>query len=123
MGSARDVANRLPVTASVILASFLVGLDMTVANVALPHMQGSFATSQDQTAWVLTSYIVAAAVMTPMSGWLAARLGSKLIFLVSIGGFTIASALCGASNSLVEMVAFRFVQESAGRACSRSARR
>ncbi|MBV9995487.1 MAG: DHA2 family efflux MFS transporter permease subunit [Caulobacteraceae bacterium] len=114
MGSARDVANRLPVTASVILASFLVGLDMTVANVALPHMQGSFATSQDQTAWVLTSYIVAAAVMTPMSGWLAARLGSKLIFLVSIGGFTIASALCGASNSLVEMVAFRFVQGVCG---------
>ncbi|MBV9995494.1 MAG: DHA2 family efflux MFS transporter permease subunit [Caulobacteraceae bacterium] len=114
MASARDVANRLPITAALVLGSLLVAMDVTIANVSLPHMQGSFSASQEQTAWVLTSYIVATAVMIPMSGWLAARLGFKRVFLVSVGGFIAASILCGASTSLLEIVAFRFLQGLCG---------
>ena len=64
------------------------GVDTTIANVALPHMQGSLSASQDQIAWVLTSYIVAAAIMTPLTGWLAGRFGIKYVFLISVVGFT-----------------------------------
>jgi DHA2 family multidrug resistance protein len=96
------------------LGSMLVAIDTTIANVALPHMQGSFSSSQDQTAWVLTSYIVAAAVMTPLSGWLGSRIGFKATFLISIGGFTAASLLCGLSTNLAEIVVFRFLQGICG---------
>jgi DHA2 family multidrug resistance protein len=102
--------NRLAVTASIMLATFMQGVDTTIANVALPHMQGSFSCSQDQIAWVVTSYIVAAAIMTPLTGWLAGRLGIKYVFLVSVIGFTVASALCGAATSLVQLVIYRLLQ-------------
>ena len=85
-------------------------LDSTIANVALPHMQGSVAASADQITWVLTSYIVAAAIMTPLTGWLAGRIGRKRLMLASIIGFTIASGLCGLSTSLGELVGFRLLQ-------------
>ncbi|HEY3696053.1 DHA2 family efflux MFS transporter permease subunit [Phenylobacterium sp.] len=101
---------RLPITVSVMAASTMNALDTTIANVALPHMQGSVSASQEQVGWVLTSYIVAAALTTPLTGWLAARLGRKRLLLVSISGFVIASMLCGVSNSLPEIVAFRFFQ-------------
>jgi len=114
MASPRDIANRLPITGALLLASLLVAVDITIANVALPHMQGSFSSSQDQTAWVLTSYIVATALMTPLSGWLASRIGYKRIFLISIGGFTLASVMCGASTTLAEIVVFRFIQGLCG---------
>jgi DHA2 family multidrug resistance protein len=96
------------------LANIMQGLDNTILNVALPHVQGSLSASQDQIAWALTSYIVCAAIMMPLTGWLAGRFGIKYIFLVSVTGFTIASALCGAAASLNELVIFRALQGLAG---------
>jgi DHA2 family multidrug resistance protein len=114
MASSRDIANRHAITAAMMLGSLLVAIDTTIANVALPHMQGSFSSSQDQTAWVLTSYIVASAVTTPLTSWLAARVGYKLVVLISIGGFTVASMLCGLSTNLAEIVVFRVLQGALG---------
>ena len=102
--------NRLMITISIMLATIMSSLDTTIANVALPHIQGSVSASQDQITWVLTSYIVAAAIMTPLTGWLAGRIGRKLVFMVSVAGFTVASALCGLANSLIEIVLFRLLQ-------------
>ncbi len=98
------------------LATFMQGVDTTITNVALPHMQGSLSASQDQIAWVVTSYIVAAAIMTPLTGWLAGRFGIKYVFLISVVGFTVASALCGAATSLAELVIFRLLQGVCGAA-------
>jgi DHA2 family multidrug resistance protein len=109
-------ANRTAITASIMLATFMQGVDTTIANVALPHMQGSFSCSQDQIAWVVTSYIVAAAIMTPLTGWLAGRFGIKYVFLISVVGFTIASALCGAATSLMQLVVYRLLQGICGAA-------
>ena len=109
-------AHRGAITVTVMLASILQALDNTIANVALPHMQGSLSATQDQMTWVLTSYIVAAAIMTPLTGWLADRYGRKPLFLVSIIGFTLASALCGAAQSLGQIVAFRVLQGMFGAA-------
>jgi MFS transporter, DHA2 family, multidrug resistance protein len=92
------------------------GVDTTIANVALPHIQGSLSCSQDQIAWVVTSYIVAAAIMTPLTGWLAGRLGIKWVFLISVVGFTLASALCGAATSLMQLVLYRVLQGMCGAA-------
>ncbi|HVH79484.1 MAG TPA: DHA2 family efflux MFS transporter permease subunit [Stellaceae bacterium] len=101
--------NRVAITVCVILATLMQALDTTIANVALPYMQGSVSASQDQIAWVLTSYIVAAAIMTPPTGFLAGRFGLKRLFLVSVAGFTIASMLCGTAQSLIEIVLFRIL--------------
>lgn len=98
------------VTVSVMLATIMQVLDTTIANVALPHMQGSLSATQDQITWVLTSYIVAAAIMTPATGWLTGRFGRKEIFLISIAGFTVTSLLCGIATSIEEMVIFRLLQ-------------
>src|SRR5215472_14521321 len=108
--------NRGMITASIMLATFMQGVDTTIANVALPHMQGSFSCSQDQIAWVVTSYIVAAAIMTPLTGWLAGRFGIKWVFFVSVVGFTIASALCGLATSLMQLVLYRVLQGICGAA-------
>jgi DHA2 family multidrug resistance protein len=116
MASATDVANRVPITVGLMLATVMNSLDTTIANVALPHMAGSVSASQDQISWVLTSYIIAAAIMTPLSGWLAGRIGRKTMFLASIAGFTVASMLCGVANSLVEIVLFRLLQGLCGAA-------
>src|SRR5580704_12784120 len=80
--------------------TLMQALDSTIANVALPDMQGSLAASRDQITWVLTSYIVAAAIMTAPVGWLASRYGRKNVALVSLAGFTIASMMCGAAQTL-----------------------
>src|SRR3712207_9136860 len=93
-------ASYWPVTVCVMLATIMQAIDTTIANVALPYMQGSLSASLDQINWVLTSYIVAAAIMTPPTGWLAARLGRKRLFLAAVTGFTIASILCGIAQSL-----------------------
>jgi DHA2 family multidrug resistance protein len=98
------------VTLSVMLATIMQALDMTIANVALPHMQGSMGATQDQISWVLTSYIVAAAIFMPLTGFLSARLGRKRVFMWSVAGFTVASMLCGAAQTLDEMVLFRLLQ-------------
>jgi DHA2 family multidrug resistance protein len=110
------VANRGAITVSIMLATFMQGVDTTIANVALPHMQGSFSAAQDQIAWVVTSYIVAAAIMTPLTGWLAGRLGIKYVFFFSVAGFTLASALCGVAASLAQMVIYRLLQGICGAA-------
>ena len=102
--------NRPMITLSIMLATIMQTLDSTIANVALPHMQGTLSASQDQIAWVLTAYIIASAIATPLTGWLCDRFGQKNIFLASISGFTLASALCGMSNSLAEIVAARLLQ-------------
>src|SRR5882762_4435564 len=102
--------NRAALTACVIVATLMQALDTTIANVALPYMQGSVSASQDQIGWVLTSYIAAAAIMTPPTGYLAGRFGLKRLFLVAIVGFTVASMLCGMAQSLVEIVLFRVLQ-------------
>ena len=109
-------ANRGAITISIMLAPIMQGVDTTIANVALPHMQGSLSASQDQIAWVLTSYIVAAAIMTPLTGWLAGRFGMKYVFLISVAGFTLASALCGIATSLAQLVIYRVLQGVCGAA-------
>ena len=114
--AAGTVPNRAAITASIMLATFMQGVDTTITNVALPHMQGSLSASQDQIAWVVTSYIVAAAIMTPLTGWLAGRFGIKYVFLISVAGFTVTSALCGAATSLVQLVVFRLMQGVCGAA-------
>ncbi len=110
MVTQHDAKNRIPITISIMLATVMNSLDTTIANVALPHMQGSVSASPEQITWVLTSYIVAAAIMTPLSGWLADRIGRKRTFLISIAGFTVASMLCGIATSLPEIVIFRLLQ-------------
>ena len=102
--------NKWAITVSIMLATIMVSLDTTIANVALPHIQGSVSASQDQITWVLTSYIVASTIMTPMTGWLSGRIGRKQVFLISIIGFTIASMLCGMAGSLFQIVLFRLLQ-------------
>jgi MFS transporter, DHA2 family, multidrug resistance protein len=109
-------ANRTAITVCVILATLMQALDTTIANVALPYMQGSVSATQDQITWVLTSYIVAAAIMTPPTGYLAARFGLKRLFLVSMAGFTVASMLCGLAESLTQIVLFRALQGAFGAA-------
>src|SRR5882757_1117397 len=110
MVTQHDAKNRWPITISIMLATVMNSLDTTIANVALPHIQGSVSASPEQITWVLTSYIVSAAIMTPLSGWLADRIGRKRMFLISIGGFTAASMLCGIATSLPEIVIFRVLQ-------------
>ena len=116
MSTPQDVANRIPITVGLMLATVMNSLDTTIANVALPHMAGSVSASQDQITWVLTSYIIAAAIMTPLTGWLSVRFGRKLVFMVSIAGFTVASMLCGLANNLGEIVVFRLLQGLCGAA-------
>src|SRR5919199_486237 len=102
------------ITVCVMLATIMQALDTTIANVALPYMQGSLSATLDQANWVLTSYIVAAAIMTPPTGWLAGRFGRKRLFIAQVAGFTVATVLCGAAQSLSQMVLFRLLQGMCG---------
>ena len=90
--------------------TLMQALDTTIANVALPYMQGSLSASRDQITWVLTSYIVAAAIMTAPVGWIAARFGKKNVLIISMLGFTVASMLCGMAENLTSMIVFRLLQ-------------
>src|SRR3982751_3532293 len=96
----REVANLPLLVISIMLATLMQVIDTTIANVALPDMQGSLSATQDQVSWVLTSYIVAAAIATPATGWLAAKLGRRRLLLIAIGGFTVASVLCGIAQDI-----------------------
>lgn len=98
------------VTICAMTATIMQALDTTIANVALPYMQGTLSASQDQVNWVLTSYIVAAAIMTAPVGWIANRFGRKKIFIICSAGFTIASVLCGLAQDITQMVGFRLLQ-------------
>jgi len=107
----------------IVLAASMAGtlmqaLDSTIANVALPYMQGELSASRDQITWVLTSYIVAAAIMTAPVGWIASRFGKRNFLLVSLTGFTITSMMCGAAQSLEQMIIFRLLQGCFGAALS-----
>ncbi len=105
-----EVPHRGLITVAIMLATIMQVLDTTIANVALPSMVGDLGASQDTINWVLTSYIVSAAIMTPMTGWLSDRFGKREVFLVSIVGFVAASVACGMAWSLPSMVAFRLMQ-------------
>jgi DHA2 family multidrug resistance protein len=109
-GNSAVTLNRPMITVSIMLATLMQTLDSTIANVALPHMQGTLSASQDEITWVLTSYIVAAAIATPLTGWLSDRFSVKRLLAFSIAGFTIASALCGLSETLTQIVASRLLQ-------------
>jgi MFS transporter, DHA2 family, multidrug resistance protein len=98
------------VTICAMTATIMQALDTTIANVALPYMQGSLSASQDQINWVLTSYIVAAAIMTAPVGWIANRFGRKRIFILCSAGFTVASVMCGLAQDINQMVLFRLLQ-------------
>src|SRR6202044_2670204 len=101
---------RLIITLCTVGATLMQALDQTIANVALPYMQGSLSATTDEITWVVTSYITAAAIMTAPVGWLAARFGRKWLYVVSIVGFTLTSMLCGVAQSLGQIVLFRLLQ-------------
>jgi DHA2 family multidrug resistance protein len=109
-------ARRTLVTVCAMSATIMQALDTTIANVALPYMQGSLGASMDQINWVLTSYIVAAAIMTAPIGWLASRFGTKKLFIICVICFTLASLLCGVAQSIEQMVLFRLLQGMGGAA-------
>ena len=98
----------------VMLASLLQVLDITIANVAIPHMQSALGATADTVTWVLTSYIIASAVSMPITGWLADRVGARRLFILSTAGFIVTSVLCGLAQNLTEMVIFRAAQGVAG---------
>ena len=107
---------RLAITVCVMMATIMQVLDITIANVALPYMQGSLSATLEQVSWVLTSYVVAAAVMTAPVGWLAARFGIKKLLIACSAGFTVASIMCGIAQSIEEIVLYRVVQGMFGAA-------
>src|SRR5882762_7428955 len=98
-GRAPVKPNQMMITLIAMSATVMQVLDTTIANVALPHMQGSLGATQDQLAWILTSYIVVSAIATPLTGWIAAKLGRTRAFVVSLGIFTLASILCGLATT------------------------
>jgi DHA2 family multidrug resistance protein len=106
----------MALTVCAMSATIMQALDTTIANVALPYMQGSLSASLDQVNWVLTSYIVAAAIMTAPIGWMAGRFGRKRLFIVCVAGFTGASFLCALAQNIEQMVLFRMMQGSFGAA-------
>ena len=111
-----QVPHRLIITFCTVGATLMQALDQTIANVALPYMQGSLSASFDEITWVLTSYITAAAIMTAPVGWMAARFGRKYLFIACLTGFTITSMMCGAAQTLNQMVLFRLFQGCFGAA-------
>jgi len=110
--------NPLLVAFAASLAPFMEVLDTTITNVSLPHIGGSLAASQEESTWVMTSYLVSNAIILPLSGWLADTIGRKKYFMLCIGFFTLASFFCGAASSLWMIIIFRLLQGIAGAACS-----
>lgn len=106
--------NRVLLSVSTMLAVLLYAIDTTVANVALPVMQGSLAATREQVAWVLTSYLIASAVALPALGAIEARIGLRRSFMLSVGGFGIASVLCGLAPNIETLVVARFLQGFCG---------
>jgi DHA2 family multidrug resistance protein len=98
------------IIAAIMLTTIMEILDTTIVNVSLPHMMGSLSADRDQISWVVTSYIVAAGVLMPLTGFLVGLFGSKRLLLMNIVGFMLASILCGLSTNLSEMVVFRMLQ-------------
>lgn len=115
-GDGGVVPFRAIITICAMIATLMQALDSTIANVALPYMQGNLSATSDQITWVLTSYIVAAAIMTAPVGWMAQRFGRKRLFVSCIVGFTVASMLCGIAETLTQMVVYRLLQGMFGAA-------
>src|SRR5438045_4942222 len=99
---------------SVMFATFMEVLDTTVVNVSLPHIAGSLSATIDESTWALTSYLVANAIILPMTGWLASRFGRKRLLMLSVVGFTCASFLCGLAPTLATLILFRILQGATG---------
>src|SRR5580765_4151405 len=99
---------------SVMFATFMEVLDTTVVNVSLPHIAGSLSATVDESTWALTSYLVANAIILPLTGWLAGMFGRKRLLMASITGFTAASLLCGLAPTLSMLVLFRIIQGATG---------
>src|ERR1700694_5837660 len=112
--SAARSINPWIIAISVMLSTFMEVLDTTVVNVSLPHIAGSLSASVDEAAWALTSYLVANAVILPMTGWLASQFGRKRTLLTAVFGFTAASVLCGLAPSLKMLILFRIIQGATG---------
>nr|WP_298726507.1 DHA2 family efflux MFS transporter permease subunit [uncultured Steroidobacter sp.] len=112
--TAEELRHRGWIVLAVMLGSVMQALDTTIANVALPRIQGALSATQEQMGWVLTSYIVGAAIMTPLAGWLTGPVGRKKVFLSSIALFTLSSAMCGIAHNLTELVIYRAIQGVAG---------
>ena len=115
-GGSLTTRHRYLIVGCTMIATLMQALDNTIANVALPHMQGSLGASRDQITWVLTSYVIAAAIMTAPVGWLAARFGRKQLFMLCLVGFTVTSMLCGLAQNLPQEVVFRLLQGCFGAA-------
>src|SRR5215213_6847203 len=116
MSETMVVPHRRLITASVMLAMFIQTLDSTICVVALPYMQGSLSASADEISWVLTSYVIAAAIMTAPVGWVAQRFGRKRVFMVCLAGFLMMSMLSGAAQTLEQLILCRMVQGMFGAA-------
>src|SRR5512138_2152340 len=119
MEEAKNI-NKWLITISVMLPTIMEIIDTSVANVALPHMQGSLNAGTDEITWVLTSYLVANAVILPMTGWLARMFGRKRFLITCIILFTFSSLLCGAAPTLTTLIFFRIIQGAAGGALIRT---
>ncbi len=102
------------IAAAVMLATFMEVLDTSVANVALPYMAGNLSATQDESTWVLTSYLVSNAIVLPMTGWLSSTFGRKRFLMLCVTGFTLASAACGAAPTMAVLVLARVLQGAAG---------
>ena len=120
MSTNTDVAAYTPrfnpwlIAVTVTMATFMEVLDTSIANVALPHMAGSLSVSNEESTWVLTSYLVSNAIVLPLSGWLSSVLGRKRFYMISVCLFTVASALCGFATSIEQLVLFRVLQGLGG---------
>jgi MFS transporter, DHA2 family, multidrug resistance protein len=106
--------NRWLVSLSVVFATFMEVLDTTVVNVSLPHIAGSMSATVEEGTWTLTSYLVANAIILPMTGWLARQFGRKRLLLMAIIGFTCASVMCGLAPNLTMLIIFRVIQGASG---------
>ena len=106
--------NPWAIALTVTLATFMEVLDTTIVNVALPHIAGGLAATQDEATWVLTSYLVSNAVILPISGWLAVRMGRKRFYMTCVALFTVSSLLCGVAPSLGSLIFFRILQGAGG---------
>src|SRR5271167_3920686 len=110
----RPAANPWLIAVTVSLAAFMEVLDIAIANVALPHIAGDLGASNDQSTWVLTSYLVSNAIVLPISGWLAGVFGRRRFFLACIVLFTVSSLLCGAAPTLATLIVCRVIQGAGG---------
>ena len=115
-GTTQQVPHRALITLCVMMGNLMQSLDASIANVSLPYMQGTLSTSAEEITWVLTSYVIAAAIMTAPVGWMAVRFGRKNLHIACMSGFVVASMLCGMADTLQQMVVFRFLQGMCGAA-------